>query len=297
MVERVLHLEIIIRAQGARAIDDQRLEQRRAGSVVVIDGQELLHLRQHSRHDRCGHARALLVAVVWPDGVVQILQHLEVIPHVVREGDRHHEIVEHGVRGSGVADRVIERAGRERGRGGGRQNQGVGGDGGGREHVNICADEQAGKGIGRRSIGHRLDGHAQGVGREVERIKVRDVESRRHGIVAVADHADGIGLHIKIPAPGRDEHGAGRDHVRLEAPERTFQTDADVATRRVAGDLIARIGDAQPRTVRLAGGDHGVRVRLAAHHLIGDEARQINRPHRDDVLGRGGRDDAAGHAV
>ena len=63
-VYRFFRLKIIKCHVGARAVDEHRLEQGRAGQRMPLVGEKVLHQRQHARHVRRRHARAGFVAVI-----------------------------------------------------------------------------------------------------------------------------------------------------------------------------------------------------------------------------------------
>ena len=107
IVDRVLNLQVIDGVDRTRAVDEQRLHQRRAvGDLLQLE--KFLHQRQHAGHRRGRHARAefVTIPVGIADGVVQIAQHLEIISRVVGRHDRHLQIKRDRTVGQ-IADGII----------------------------------------------------------------------------------------------------------------------------------------------------------------------------------------------
>ena len=296
IVDRVLHLEVIPAADRARAVDHQRLHQRRAVRDL-LQLEKFLHQRQHPGHGGRRHARAGFVAVKClpiraTQRVVEVAQHLKIISLVVRRHDRGLQVERDGkIRGIADAEK-IDRARRQRGvrrQGNDVVAQHVKTVGGGHVvqfHINRQVD--------RRRRGRDLDGQLHRVVRDKNRRKTRQPVGRHPLMQIGRDGVVGgvvIGQLIPLLRPRRNHKRPRRDHVRLEPSEVPLDADADVPARGEGRHLVAAVRLAQPRCadVRASGGD--------LHHLVGDPARLLDGSDGDDVLGRGRRHDALRTAV
>ena len=180
--------QIVIRTEGSRAVDQERLQQRRAGpDVEAVRAEEFLHQREETRHRRGRHARAGLVTIALVANLersIHGLQHREVVAHVIRHRQQHHEIeVHHGVRVKIVRHRVIKNTRYQWGRGRAVHPHAVhAGQAGTGNHVNVRRHVQ--RQVGRRQhVHHGGDGDADRVGRNGQRVKVRAVEGHRQSVV------------------------------------------------------------------------------------------------------------------
>ena len=280
-VDVVVDLQIV-EARRTRAIDEHRLEQRRAWLEVQRVREIILHQRQHARHVRRRHARAALVTVImrWHiaiQRVVQIAQHRVIISHVVGRDHFRHQIVIDRI-GRAVADREVEAAqivddGLQVSRAAviGNCYAVIGG-----HKITwwwIIVQRNINWHIRRkrhRRQNVRLDPDADADGvvlddkREVvivQRVGVHQLEGR-----VIDINIGRVVIRRLIPLAGSrgNDKRPRRDHVRLEPPERPFRADADIAAARIICDLRTRTRPRLPRFYRIGGVEREISVRDAA---------------------------------
>ena len=299
MVDRRVDLQVVIGAERTGAIDGQRLQQRRAGPHVEVGRQVFLDEREETGDGRRGHARARFVAIVGLERRVELPEHVEIITHVVRDGEQQDEIVVRAGRVVRVANRVKKQTALQRRRRVRIQRDRIGAQRGRHRWRAIRRVQKQSQVRRRERVGHREDRETDRVGRNDERENTRAVYADGQIVVLKHERVRGPVWLIVSTAPRRDEHRPRRDHVRLETPERPFDADAHIAARGIARDLVVRIGHSGPRVIGLA---HDVRRSEigdghAAVNSVRDVPRQIAPAHRDHVLARRRRNHAAGNAI
>ena len=226
-------MEIIDAVDGTRAVDHQRLHQRRAvGDQLRLE--KFLHQRQHAGHRRGRDARAgfVTVPVRLADRVVEIAQDLEIISQVVRRHHRHLQIKLHRPVG-GIADaEIINRAVHQRRIR--RQRHRV-------DAHEIVRRRHVVLFHVNRQVAHRYRVNPRGRDGQPHRV-VRHKHGRenfqpvgRHRLVFIRDGVvvGGvvIGQLIPLLRTRRNHERARRDHVRFEPSEIPLNPDADVAAR------------------------------------------------------------------
>ena len=296
VVQRVRHREFVI-ARKPRAVDRHRLEQRRAGQEVQRVREKILHQRQHAGHHRRGHARAAFVAVIRPDGVVQVAQHFKLVAEIIRRDHRLNHVeaqglvrgrIAHGINKTAVqnARQITPAAIRRNG------------------NVAVVFYKVVGRIVRRirharrrnvnwiiRRAAHRhdLQRHAHGVlrhgdkavGQRVWRHKIAD-----DGLVII--RAVVIFLLVPLRRARRDGEGSRRDHVWLEPSEVAFRLHAHVAARGITRHLKTAVRPRRP---------NGVRRAVNRRDDVRDVAQGFQRADGDDIFRRAGRADAVRHAA
>ena len=244
-------------ARRARAVDQHRLQQCRAGRRLQCVREEILHQRQHARHVRRRHARPGLVTVIWTgigigwvectDGLVKVAQYLKIIPNVVRRHDEDVNVVIDW-KTVGVPNRTLKtqtlqglNARNVAAAVGGNGNLVVGGHkiisariGWIRKMIQRHKNRQVrGKRHRRKIVGHDLNHHAHGVCGNGEFVVIYRVGIQELVVNLVEAGIRWIVICQLVPlfGAGGNNKRPRRHHVRFESPISAFRENAHIATR------------------------------------------------------------------
>ena len=273
-------VEVILVIRRARAVNQQRLHERRA--VGRTKRREiLLHQRQRTGHRRGRHAGAAFVTVVWSQYLVQLEELVWLVAQIIGDGHRDGDIKARDV-ATLVLDRDIPRSRRH------RSQRWADGDTvvthGSARHRR-CApflhvDWQLRQWIRSGELVWLAgDINLHTVERDENRvhfefIRVQADQRNPSRLVAVEIRR----LHPSARSCGDDERSGGH-HIGLEPARFALATTTDIPDAGKGRHLIAAVRRVKPGLEAIAFGilDH--------RHEVGDATKILQRADRNDVLG------------